>query len=349
MTDQTSANPENAPNNLITLKVHKPQLAAFVESILGQPKAIHKIFDCDFDIDLNWLINYADLISQRIKAQNTDAVLVRFKASIFFDGNRNVDLTSLEALRAYHDRTDNISIGFVIIMTYLIQFPYKDSPEAQDITLTGRTKELTSNKKSKNNSELLLLIDRKDYSYLSTSLYVTEMTFGDDMIGLIAGHITSRFPERSSILRNVRIYTTAFLPFVSMVIGLWLASSSVDKQSVLRKKALEAFKWQFDGIGGTIETVEAKLNALYSIQLDIPEPSALGLMWMAWPLVIVVMFLAFINISTASYICVNDASSVAARRTKKSIAFWRVIIGAGLLVGMISGVLSSYLYERIFK
>ncbi|HEY8098711.1 MAG TPA: hypothetical protein VIE65_21805 [Methylobacter sp.] len=134
-----------------------------------------------------------------------------------------------------------------------------------------------------------------------------------------------------------------------MVIGLWLASSSVDKQSVLRKKALEAFKWQFDGIGGTIETVEAKLNALYSIQLDIPEPSALGLMWMAWPLVIVVMFLAFINISTASYICVNDASSVAARRTKKSIAFWRVIIGAGLLVGMISGVLSSYLYERIFK
>jgi hypothetical protein len=191
---------------LVSMTVPGRDLGEFLASMLGQRRTVRQRFDARFTIDLNWILQATDLITQRIASQNVSS-LIAFSAKLSFKNGRSVELSSIDQLRSYFDGSDDISYAFAMRMSYLVNFPYRSEPEKQDIVLfaSAGTATIESRLNTPSRFRSVLLPLQVDESALWMTVYHTDISFAEDIISLVSSAVVSRFPKRPKWVDNAAL------------------------------------------------------------------------------------------------------------------------------------------------
>lgn len=163
--------------NDIALPVSNEKLGGFISSLLGQPQTIERELYGSFNIDHSWLLHVHSLIDQRIKQQN-HASLTSFKAIVFYENNLKRTLGSIESFEHFSETKRIVSQSVRITWTYLINFPNKELPEKQEISIYISAKAPIA---SKSEDPIRRTISsRNRVGAISYRIDHTERTWGDD-------------------------------------------------------------------------------------------------------------------------------------------------------------------------
>jgi hypothetical protein len=131
------------------------------------------------------------------------------------------DLISRPDFRSYRDISDVKTIAVEINWTFLITFPSAKAPEKQEIKFVARTKQLDSfeTKGSERRRKVKffdqLKIQEEDF-YIE--VYYSNMTWGEDMMNLVANHVGSTFSRRSRAFPNTINVLVKFAPVIAMMV-----------------------------------------------------------------------------------------------------------------------------------
>ncbi len=121
-------------SGFLRLPFSEEQFKEFVTSLLGTPQTINKRIRGNFELRLQDLISFHNLIKQRIDQQN-NAKLLQVQTQIYFDDESSVILSSLPELVSYNEVKPIASEAAKITWTYLVKFEDKKIPEKQTIEL----------------------------------------------------------------------------------------------------------------------------------------------------------------------------------------------------------------------
>lgn len=121
-------------DNQITLPVGKSQFEDFIKSLLGQPQALNRFFDCRYVLRIQDVGHVISLISQRIGFQNT-AHQADFTIQYNFSDQSTVTFKTFDAAERYNELKPVVPIAVHLLWTFLIQFPDRPSPEKQEIAI----------------------------------------------------------------------------------------------------------------------------------------------------------------------------------------------------------------------
>ena len=167
----------------IALPFNEDQFKDFIVSLLGKPQTITKNFNGSFTINKENIIGLFELINQRIFQQN-DAKLIQFRATIYYDDNSTVTLNGFDHLINYNERLPLISIAVHLTFQFLVKFRDKETFEKQEITISfitshsGPIPEIDGN-----------MFMRHYENEISFRISHTARTWGADMEGLLSRNI----------------------------------------------------------------------------------------------------------------------------------------------------------------
>ncbi len=181
MSDVTIIIGETGNPSQIELPIAPEKLGKFISGLLGQPQSIEREILGTFSVDHSWFLHLHALIDQRIRQQH-NATCTGFTASIYYEGGLERTVTTLDAFSHFNETKKIRSVGAKIKWTYLINFPGKDLPEKQEITILA--------------SEVAPIYLRSDNPFLGRNFdstfgklsYIishTERTWGDDIESIL--------------------------------------------------------------------------------------------------------------------------------------------------------------------
>ena len=246
----------------ITIPVEEGDLGAFISGLLGQPQSIQRELSGTFDIDHAWLMNVHHLIQQRIQQQH-NASFVDFSAVIFFQDGLSRKLTSIESFQSYTEPKPLVSNGIKLKWTYLIQFPGKNIPERQEISL------FVSEKIPKDFEKIFpFSVIRRRYSksVITYQIDHTERTWGDDMENLLREHIKNCFTSESTTMQWLQLIVpiVGVLFFFVCFFGPMTVNSFIDNS--ISDQVIEQLRNIPESTDRPIEAIKEKINFLISIQ-----------------------------------------------------------------------------------
>lgn len=183
---------EDGPDKNITIVIQQTKFASFITRLLGQPQTIERSFDAVFELDHEWLNNLHKLIMQRVSRQNTYS-LVQFSAAIEFRDGLVRTVNSFEAFQSFVETKPLVSTGCRMKWTLLVLFSDKQVPEKQEITLKVAT-DLSEKPLWRR-----MVGGGPGAGNITINVAHTERTWGDDITGLIVGHIESRVVKPGKI------------------------------------------------------------------------------------------------------------------------------------------------------
>jgi hypothetical protein len=199
----------------IRLPVSHEKLGGFISSLLGQPQTIERELYGSFNIDHSWLLHVHSLIDQRIK-QQSHASLTDFKAVVFYENNLKRTLNSIESFEHFSETKKIASQSVRITWTYLINFPNKELPEKQEISLYVSAKAPVASKPE--DPIRRMYSPRHKVGAISYRINHTERTWGDDIETLIKQELDLILEEEP--VHSVFSLILALLAMVFMLGGL---------------------------------------------------------------------------------------------------------------------------------
>ena len=85
-------------------------------------------------------------------------------------------INSLEDFQAFHDNSQEQTVGIDIFMTYLVEFPHATTPEKQDIRL-----EIFADIRPREFLRPIRHIANSQRPLLKYTIYSTNVTWGEDL------------------------------------------------------------------------------------------------------------------------------------------------------------------------
>ena len=327
----------------ITIPVEEKTLGEFISGLLGQPQSIQRELSGTFDIDHEWLMNVHHLIQQRVQQQH-NAFFVDFSAVIFFQDGLSRKLTSIESFQSYNEPKPFVSNGVKLKWTYLIQFPGKNIPERQEISLFVSEKIPKDIEKIFN---FFLMRRRSSKSVIAYQIDHTERTWGDDMENLLREHIKNCFISKSSTMELLQLLAplVGMLFFLGCFFGPVIINHYIDNE--LSDKAIERLS-QIPESANTIEEIKEKVNFLISIQNPILKKERYLVVYFLLSVIlgfIIMLSSIFISdIEKSSFVVVTDA----AKKNRKNILQKNrrtfTIAFSSFLVCIATSVIGNYIY-----
>jgi len=339
----------DAGHRTITIPVEEGDLGAFISGLLGQPQSIQRELSGSFDIDHAWLMNIHHLIQQRIQQQH-NASFVDFSAVIFFQDGLSRKLTSIESFQSYTEPKPLVSNGVKLKWTYLIQFPGKNIPERQEISL------FVSEKIPKDFEKIFpLFLTRRRFSK-SVIVYQidhTERTWGDDMENLLREHIKNCFTSRSTSMEWLQLIAplVGILFFFLCLFGPLAVRSFIDDS--ISGQAIEQLRNIPELANSPIEEIKEKVNFLISIQDPILKKGRHEVLHFVLSVIlgsIIAMSSIFVSdVDEPSFVVVTDAAIKNRNKVLQKNRRTFTIAITSFLVGLATSVIGNYIYYYLSK
>lgn len=251
----------------IELSVKNKQLGNFVTSILGQPQSIGKTYIMPFYIDYIYLKNLIELIKQRLGQQNHHEI-VMFQAVIGYEDNTNRTINSIEALEAFSENLDLISISLSLTFKILIQFPRKEKPEIQEINISFRAARRPENFFNIDDFNILDL-EELSLGVISVHISHTERTWANDLLTLIDGSLKKIKRKEPSYKGTIRKYSTSKNQAI-VILSIFLVTIfglNIGIENSQRAKYLEYLDIS-SGSNNNIQSLHLKVDYLSSRLID---------------------------------------------------------------------------------
>lgn len=256
----------------IILPYNEEQFKSFINSLLGSPQALGKVFLKPFELDAEDIRNLHTLVQQRITQQN-NGVLAKFIAKLVYTDNSTVEFNSITDIVTYNEIRPVISGALHLSWDYIIQFPDKNAPEKQRIQVSFVT------------SDTIVNVDSNMFEYASTytdhlisyRVEHTARTWGADIAALLEDYIVSLIkpvPRIKSVIREnlERIATSA-----GVCIALITMISLIFADARIAQERVAAARAEFTELGDTITDLNVKvehiLNRIISGPIDQSDPA----------------------------------------------------------------------------
>jgi hypothetical protein len=336
------------PNSTeLTIPLDNKVLGNFIASLLGQSRTIERRFsDRRFEIDVAWLLNLDQIINQRLASQN-QGELVSFSARFYFGNGKVIILEDHAAFRAFHDLSNELSVGADLRWTYLIKFPLAKLPEKQEIRFSVFTdKNIAEQKAPEKKKETLFNFGNNENEEISTSVHFTDVTWGEDLYSHIGNYIlakTEDVPKWKSFLLSLRSTSLFSLSaFGGMSIAMWSVYSGITD-------GLNKITQRFGDLNTLkLNTIDEKLDLLISFGVTRMNTETFPISSMLRSLIFFIAVVGTYFLLTsrkASFININDFSDRHLKKYLSSYEFVRYGVFFALTIGIVGGLFSNRLYD----
>ena len=133
--------------------------------------------------------------SRPANRQQNHATLTAFNTTIYYVNSMTRSVTSIEAFEHFSETKNIKSQGIKIIWTYLINFPGKQIPEKQEISLYASEKAPTGSRPE--DPMRRMFSSKHKLGMISYCIRHTERTWGDDIESLLKNEIDLVLQEES--------------------------------------------------------------------------------------------------------------------------------------------------------
>lgn len=344
----------SSSNPVVTLPIKKSDLGSFIYGLLGQQQSIERETICDFDIDLNWLINLHNSLNQRIRMQ-ASADLVSFKSVFYFKDGLKRSFTSVESFESYSETKKELPIGVKIIWSYLVQFPNKEFPEKQQISFSAIIQTKKNEMLLDENILLSLLLLQHRQNSQSTIRYQidhTERTWGDDIETIFSTKVDEVIRVAS---KNDILFASARLILsILIVIGAayYFVVTKIESTGTQIKSLILDFQTTFADKPFSNEVISEKLSLISEMIYAVGVKDEYVLFFFGgffFVALITILFLRFTKKVTHSFLVVTDTAKEYKKESLKKEGNKNIIIFASYILTIISGVLASFGYSWIIK
>lgn len=337
-------------SELVSILMPGRDVAEFIASMLGQRRTLSKTFPNFFRISHDWLVGFVELTHQRIIAQN-DGKIISFKFELSYIGGRKLEIFDKRDFSTFNDVSRDISSNVKIVMTYFIKFPNRKNFERQDITLSASAdidfKEYGTDGARRVRSVLIPLSD--DLGTINIEIQHTDITWGEDLMGVMSNHIETNFPRRNRWLDSIRVYSIAFMPIVFMFL---IGTFGLIGDYTGSKKAIEFIRSlgeHFNTITGNVRDLEEKINSIAHYNMAIEEKKGFSnlLFDFLYTSVVLGSFYSLTFLRNPSYVIMNKATQIFVDNRDVTFSRFKSIAIVTLLLGAISGVFGNIIFAKL--
>lgn len=327
----------------LTLPFNEDQFQSFIKGLLGTPQTITKRIKGNFEIHLNDLQNFHDLINQRVTQQN-NGKLIQLKTQIYYSDESSVILSSYEELVSYNEIKPVISEAVRMTWVYLIQFADKSVPEKQEVELM-----IVSTPQSNIIEDDDIPVFYNSSGQFRIIIKHTARTWGADVESLITHQINSILTPCSKLKDYIRKKSstigllTGILFLISSLISIFISTINFNVDEV--KKVAEYTQ--------KVKILEGKIDYL----LNYIAENSQNLFFLKTQLYIVVsIFIAIVlgvwvvslaNNKTKSYLVLTREAKknrdYLAEKSKNKIYWFWFSIGFSILTGILSNYIFNWL------
>jgi len=215
----------------VALPFDQEQFRDFVVSLLGRPQTIEKRIYGRFEVGLQDIQNFYYLIDQRLTQQN-NALLVQFRAKIYFSDDSSIVLNSFDDLVAYNEVRPLLSVAIDLSWDYLIQFNDKKYPEKQGIDVRIWTAEAAYRRARRRQDEVVIVGSSESRSFFNLTIRHTARSWGMDIEALLTSHIQSLVIPNSIIKSFIKEHSgwigaiSGLSFFLGSVVGVFWATEN---------------------------------------------------------------------------------------------------------------------------
>lgn len=255
---------DESDEKFIQVPIKQKDFGNFISNLLGQPESISGYESGSFIVNHEQLVNLHRLIEQRIKLQ-AQSTLVDFSALIRYDDAPERKITTASGFIHLSETRITTTKSVSLVMTYLVLFPGRPSPEKQEISIKFIVDSSTIVASSDSVYERVF-----DYSGGLAVFEVshTERTWGDDISALIDREVKTCFKPRSFFQNN-----SGEIMFLSGIIIISLGIFIPDYiEDLLQKKEAASIIMHSlpDNTSFASLAIDEKLNLIF----DIIQPGA---------------------------------------------------------------------------
>lgn len=249
MSEQPQKHAVIEPSGQVILPFKEDDFREFIRSLLGKPQEISKVIAGSFDLNIDDLKGFHNLITQRIQQQNK-ATLVQFSARIAYSDDSSVRLGSFPELETYNEVRAVISKAIHMTWIFLIKFEDKNVPEKQEISISILTSDIDYQEIRSRSGRVVRVSNSDGGGQFVISIKHTARTWGADIEGLISGYIKSllkiesgvhRFIHDKSGLIGLSVFLLWFFASIlaSIQVTKWFARHQIElTESILKKSGL---------------------------------------------------------------------------------------------------------------
>lgn len=334
---------EDDSNSNLSLPVSKIELGRFLGGLLGQPQSLEKSFDGYFDIDFKDTLNLHEVIDQRISGQNS-AQLCYFRAVIYYSDKSMRTLPSLEEFRTHREMLKKSTVKVRLEWSYLINFPGKDLPDKQQISISFRKndddvgREFSSSKPSSDVVDI-----RLDY---------TERSWAHDLEQIICNEIFKLRRDDSVKKASEKIIDVFEIIIIAIGIGLTYFS-----YKHFMRRYNEEVGFYLDEFESTVDVdvINVKLTEImkYLIDPDLSQPSVflVSLLGISLTGLLVAVFSSVSTMRFVTFLTFTEEDEIYRRKLLKAeenqVGITIVKAIATILVGVLSSLLASFIYDYL--
>ena len=335
----------NNNNSQIALPVDREQLGSFISSLLGQPQTIEREVYGTFCIDHSWLSHIYNLVDQRIKQQN-QATLTDFTAIIFYENNLKRTISSLDAFEHFNETKKIKSQSVRLTWTYLINFPGKNIPEKQEISIYASEKAPAA---SRPEDPIRRIISSKHkVGVISYRINHTERTWGDDIETIIKNELDTVLEKEN--------WSIVFINLLLMILTIIFIMSAMFipdlVNSIIRENNIHSLFSNYPDLISPSTTSIKGLGDKTNVILKVLNPEnginhvslLYRFLWMIFSMFMAVWCLSWTERVKPSFVILSLETKQYMEKTIKS-RNKKLIIGIfSFIASIAAGVIGNYVY-----
>ncbi|MEM1242588.1 MAG: hypothetical protein AAGI45_22385 [Cyanobacteria bacterium P01_H01_bin.26] len=327
----------------ITFGLNENSFKDFMVGLLGKPEQIEGYVEGSFEVNVSNLQDLYSKIDNRVIHQH-DAILLEFKAELFFDDDSSITFNTIGNLISYQETRSIICNGFNFTWSYLVTFKKDRPPERQEISVFANT---SYGKNRKRNKLLILSLvsnDGVEIPKVNYSIRCTEKTWGADLTEIIKAALKANIVHGDFFLNFRTSLIKASIPFFYLA---WIAVNSNMWDKVREFQGKEFLN--LDNILGNSVDNSAKLDRLVIIVREgLFPPSHYLILTMIISFVVVglsyLCFCYLIRPSTYQFILFTDKSKSEKRKILNRDRIFTTLSIFGLLMNIVCGIVANYIF-----
>lgn len=322
----------------------------FITGLLGEPQSIDGKILGKFNITINKIDNLHQLLYQRIQSQNRGQ-LVKFTGKITYNDNSMVTLNSISDFITYNEIEALIPVNVDLSWIYLIQFPDKEYPEKQQISIVFDVGEGYSDL----SPIKLILGSRLSVLKSGTVKYKiqhTSRSWGIDIENLLKSQIKSLIEEQNKIVNFILKYN--YLVSVISSIGITCVFFSLGYKYIKYKNKL-----RIDAINLDLDRLSSDLNGKINYLIEKLASNSFSKISDEVGVLFFVCFFVFtivlgwisynLDITEESFILITEEAKKMKKKKQKAIRnHWLGYIFT-LITSILTGVIGNYVYAYLIK
>lgn len=332
---------DDSNEKFIQVPIKQKDFGEFISNLLGQPESINGYESGSFTINHEQLVNLHHLIEQRIKLQ-AQSTLVDFSALIRYDDAPERKITTPNGFIHFSETRITTTKSISLVMTYLVLFPGRPSPEKQEITIKFIADSSTI--VTSTDSVLERMFDYNGGLALFEISH-TERTWGDDISALVDREVKACFKPNNLFQEHI-----GEIKFISAIIIIGFGLGIPDYiEELLQKKETASMIMQSlpNNASFASLTIDEKLNLIFNVVQPGAQLRKVGIFYRTASLICSVALVAIFSFfipKQKSHILVTkkDYQEKEKYDKKKSFTILKLIVSSATAVAL--GIAGNYLY-----